>query len=296
MLKIAFLFLVYDAVFLEELWIPFFREAHPESYSIYIHQKNRKPLREFWMRQHVLNETVQTCWGCLNLVEAHNLLLEKAMLDERNARFLLLCGVSAPLKPFSEVYSRFRNAGNTSYYFYFEQGIARALPAVYFTGMRNIKKTSQWSALSRKHARLLLANTEYLSWFRSVNAADEHAHVSYLHHLGLAREIQNDTFFMHTDWSGGGYHPKSYDCKDQGKELHALRHGPFLFGRKFVRKRCIRYLRVTHRPSRTRIRSSAASVLSDLHDQLSENAYYVPFEAASTFQRTSPKRRSLSKK
>ena len=51
------------------------KNIDPNKYSIYIHYKEQQPLKHF--EQHKLKQTIDTCWGCLSIVQAQNLILKE---------------------------------------------------------------------------------------------------------------------------------------------------------------------------------------------------------------------------
>lgn len=76
MKKIAFCFLIYDKINLEELWNIFFKNVDNNKYNIYIHYKTDKPLQYF--EKYKLKECIETKYADVSLIHAHNLLLKQA--------------------------------------------------------------------------------------------------------------------------------------------------------------------------------------------------------------------------
>ena len=102
MKKVAFLFLIYDALEQEELWRRFFADADPDQYSILIHYKEDRPLRHF--EPFKLSACIDTKYADVSLVHAHNLLLREAMKDPDNDKFVFVSQSCVPLKTFPHVY------------------------------------------------------------------------------------------------------------------------------------------------------------------------------------------------
>lgn len=221
-------------------------------YNIYIHQKTPTKLKYF--DEYVSKETEETCWGCIGTVKAFNLMLKQALSDPDNEHFILICGATAPVKSFSYVYNYFNK--NFSYFMYApdEQIFPRAENATKYMERNHIKKAEFWVVYNRKHAEVLVSNTEYLEWFKDVNVSEEHAHISYLHHKGLSNEIKN-LRWMYIDWKshdpGNNKLPRNHECKneisyDMNKINEIKRTRNFLFARKFIHSNCEVYFRQTN--------------------------------------------------
>jgi len=82
MKKIAFLFLIYDIINLEELWRYFFLNVDKNKYTIYIHFKNNVSLKYF--EQYKLKNCIETKYADISLVCAQNILLEESLKDKNN--------------------------------------------------------------------------------------------------------------------------------------------------------------------------------------------------------------------
>ena len=101
MKKLAFCFLIYDVINLEELWNIFFQNVDPNKYSIYIHYKINKPLKYF--DKYKLNNCIATKYADIPLIHAHNLLFKKA-LDDGCDKIISLSQACIPFKSFNYVY------------------------------------------------------------------------------------------------------------------------------------------------------------------------------------------------
>lgn len=242
MKKIAFIFLIYDRIILENVWFNFFKNVNKNLYNIYIHQKTPTQLKHF--NEYVSKETEETCWGCIGNVKAFNLMLKQALLDPENEHFILVCGATAPVKSFNYVYKYFDK--NYSYYIFApeEQIFPRAEKAAKYMKRENIKKAEFWTVLNRKHAEVLVMNTLYLEWFKDVDCSDEHAHISYLYHKGFSHEIKN-VRWMYVDWESvdpiNSKTPRNHECKsdfDKNRIKEIERTKQYLFARKFVQPEC----------------------------------------------------------
>ena len=242
MKKIAFLFLIYDTINLEELWHKFFLYADKDKYSIYIHYKNNKPLQYF--EKYKLNNCIDTKYADISLVKAQNILLKEALKDPNNSHFILLSNSCVPFKNFDFIYNNLDD--KYSYFNIMGQNecFPRCIEVLKFIDEKFIQKASQWCILNRKHAALLIFNTIYLDWFKNIYAADEHCYISFLFFNNLNNEIiftlnsaNNATTF--TNWEGMIYkYPSQSGLKNYNfiskDEIIYLINSKCFFGRKFL--------------------------------------------------------------
>ncbi|XP_052735133.1 glycosyltransferase BC10 isoform X3 [Vigna angularis] len=108
--KIAFLFLVRRNLPLDFLWDAFFQNGDVSRFSIYVHSTPGFVLDEsttrsqfFYGRQ--ISNSIQVLWGESSMIQAERLLLEAALEDPSNQRFVLLSDSCVPLYNFSYVYN-----------------------------------------------------------------------------------------------------------------------------------------------------------------------------------------------
>jgi hypothetical protein len=243
-MKIAFCFLIYDQINLEELWNIFFKGVDPALYSVHVHYKTPKPLKYFEAAK--LRHCIETKWGDLSLVRAQNLLIAEALKDPATTHCVLLSNSCIPLKSFEHVAATLRP--DSSYFNISDprQCFPRCLFVAMHVDHRFIQKASQWCILNRKHAALLTEQLDYLTWFAACNAPDEHCYITKLFAERLKNELvltpnlaEGATTF--TNWPDTGYRYaatgtlKTYDAISQ-EELAHLLASPCLFGRKFQRE------------------------------------------------------------
>ncbi len=187
MRKIAFCFLLYDRINHEELWNIFFANVNPELYTIYIHQKNDIPLTYF--EKYKLSRKIETRYADISVVLAQNLLYEEALRDPDNTHFILVSNSCIPIKSFKYVYDNLDPA-----FSYFNicpqnQCFPRCSAVESRIDRKYIQKQHQWCILNRKHAELLVRNTEYIEWYRDIACADEHCYITYMFYRNLQDEI-----------------------------------------------------------------------------------------------------------
>jgi hypothetical protein len=193
------------------------------------------------------------------LVKAQNLLLQEALRDLDNERFIFLSNSCIPLKPFDFVYdglfSRDLCYFNLArHHHIFEQG--RGLNLEKRFGKANVRKSSQWSILTREIAQILSeSNPELEKLFEAgkKDLADEYFYISYLFYLGRQQHLHIYDYAASDAktfeyWNDKDYeynkeftteHPENWDRKLKtfynisAEELLFLLNAPCYFGRKF---------------------------------------------------------------
>lgn len=240
--KLAFLFLVYDKINHEDLWIDFFNQDKQNRHNIYIHYKNNIPSDYF--DKYKLDNCIETKWGDISLVKAQNLLLAEALKDADNKIFIFLSNSCVPFRSFNHVYKTLDV--NYSYFNLFPEGQAfpRCNNTLKYIDKKYIKKASQWCILKRSHVECILSTDVYIEWFKNT-IGDEHCYITYLHYIGLQDELkltehspENATTF--TNWYDMKYRfktlrrsvVKNYNSISANELIYILK-GKCLFGRKF---------------------------------------------------------------
>lgn len=186
--KIALCFLIYDKINHEQIWYDYLKNIDPNKYNIYIHYKTNKSLKYF--EKYKLQNCIETCWGCLSIVLAQNLILKEALKDPLNQHFIWLSGSCIPIKTFNYVYNYLDV--NYSYYNMFpnSQIFPRANYALNYIEKNKIKKANMASIINKKHAELFVNNDDNIKkWFKYVGVPDEHAYISLLYHYNLQNEL-----------------------------------------------------------------------------------------------------------
>jgi len=234
MKKIAFCFLIYDEINLEELWNQFFTGVDKDKYTIYIHYKTNKTLTYF--EKYKLTNCIETKWGELSLVKAQNLLLSAAITDPDNKHFILLSNSCIPLKSFDHIYEHLDEP--VSYFNMANQNACfpRCNTVLAYIPRESIQKASQWCILNRKHTELLLNTAkDYYKRFALSPVPDEHCYITalYVHHLQneiVATQDLSNGATTFVNWSKGFVN--YYKTIDK-KELIFLLNSKCFFGRKF---------------------------------------------------------------
>ncbi|EEC73057.1 hypothetical protein OsI_07014 [Oryza sativa Indica Group] len=265
--KVAFLFLTRWDLPMAPLWEKFF-EGHRGLYSVYVHTDpafNGSDPGEasVFYRRTIPSKEVK--WGEISMVEAERRLLAHALLDQANARFILLSESHVPLFDFPTVYSYLINSTTKIYLESYD------LPGVtgrgrYKRSMSPVvtasqwRKGSQWFEVDRGLAADVITDDVYFPVFArhcSRNCyADEHYLPTFLGIRHPSRVTNRSVTWV--DWSHGGPHPARFTRMEVTPDfLRWLRAGAgttcdyngatttvcFLFARKFLPNSLTRFLR-----------------------------------------------------
>ncbi|PQQ07992.1 uncharacterized protein Pyn_20025 [Prunus yedoensis var. nudiflora] len=170
--KIAFLFLARRSLPLDFLWGSFFENADMPNFSIYIHSAPGFSFDESTTRSHFfygrqLTNSIQVGWGESSMIEAERLLFAAALEDPANQRFVLLSDSCVPLYNFSYIYNYLMASPRSFVDSFLDVKEGRYNPKM----SPNIpkqkwRKGSQWIALVRSHAEVLVDDEAVLPAFR----------------------------------------------------------------------------------------------------------------------------------
>eukprot|EP00210_Caulerpa_lentillifera_P002796 g2671.t1 len=177
-------------------------------------------------------------WGKFKLVEAELHLLRAALKDIRNKKFVLLSESCIPLYPPEVIYAQLMSETKSRMHSCGGQGSAHLyryspkMKGMYFS-RKNWHKSSQWFALNRAHAEVVVNETYVKKRFRKYcNGAhgrrfcvsDEHYIPSTLNAYGLAYQTDCKGTVTFAKFHGGA-HPISFRPKFvKAGLLLALRH------------------------------------------------------------------------
>jgi len=99
--KVAFLFLTIHDHHQPDIWTEYLKKT--DKFSIYAHPKINK-IRTKWLKDAVIPKRVKTGWG--HITEAYYRLLDEALKDPKNMKFMFLSESCIPLKPFDDFYQK----------------------------------------------------------------------------------------------------------------------------------------------------------------------------------------------
>lgn len=217
--KIAFLFLITDIINKEHLWYEFFKKIDPNKYSIYIHYKTNDQLKYF--NDYKIKNTIETKWGDISLVKAEQILLNEALKDESNFKFIFVSGSCIPIKDFNYIYD-FLTKDNNSY---FNNMVKK----------KNIYKTFQWCILNREHAEIIGKDITEINKYNDTRAPDETYILTTLKKLNNKNIIINmspDTFTTYANW-GNGWIVFHDDFSNKYKQFDSQVEKQFMFINKY---------------------------------------------------------------
>jgi len=178
-MKIAFLFLIYDTIFHEDLWHAFFNQADTDKYSIFIHFKTQAPLKHF--ERYKLPSCLPTKYGHVSLIHAENLLFKTALADPLNYKFVLLSQACIPIKAFDHVYT-FLTSDTLGHISLFSKDPTST-------------KHHQWIILNRELAETVSSDTsnQLISKYNSIFAPEEYYYLAC-----IRQNTMSDQVILHT--------------------------------------------------------------------------------------------------
>jgi hypothetical protein len=233
--KIGFLFLVTDGLSQPGVWRRFLA-GHEDRYSLYTLAKHPRRLGVGFLRDRLLPECIPTSHGSVyphtGLAVGQVGLLRHALKDPAIAKFVFVSQTCAPIRGFDHAYEAL-TADDLSWITceggFWEQRYAM-LPKHCGVRPQDFGTSSNWVALNRRHAEILVAaEKEWMPRFASVVAADEHYAPTVLKLAGCADQCKPYNV-THVDWSRGC--PYTFD-QITADDLARLSRGPHLLARKF---------------------------------------------------------------
>ncbi|KAF5481031.1 hypothetical protein F2P56_001723, partial [Juglans regia] len=177
--KIAFLFLVGRDLPLDFLWGAFFKNGDVANFSIYIHSEPGFVFKEtttslafFYGQQ--LNNSIKVMWGESSMIEGERLLLEKALNDASNQRFVLLSdNILLILVWHSDVSGKYGTKSESEFYVLCDCCSFLDVKDNHYNSKmsltildKNWRKGSQWVILIRRHAEIVMDDDIILLVFR----------------------------------------------------------------------------------------------------------------------------------
>ncbi len=203
--KIAFLFLTVGNIYHETAWVKFFK-GREEQYSLYVHAKQGITSDSFFASS-VIPHWVPTSWE--NSMKAEIALLKEALKDQANTKFVFLSESTIPIMAFNEVYRHLLAHPHSEFSYYKNMDKTRS-----FGKIKQVYKNPQWIVLNRKHAQLMVEDTELINYLAQIPYDNEHYPATFLAQKNVLHEVVNRPT-THVTWSEGGLHPHLFkDLKD----------------------------------------------------------------------------------
>ncbi|XP_022848623.1 uncharacterized protein LOC111370949 isoform X3 [Olea europaea var. sylvestris] len=160
--KIAFLYLARRDLPLDFLWGSFFENADEAKFSIYIHSEpgfafDESTTRSSFFYNRQLKNGIKVVWGEASMIEAERLLLDAALEDPANQRFVLLSDSCVPLYNFSYIYNYLMASPKSFVDSFLDKKNERYNPKMSpVIPQGKWRKGSQWIALIRSHAEVIV--------------------------------------------------------------------------------------------------------------------------------------------
>jgi len=272
MKKIAFCFLIYDIINLEELWHLFFANINPALYEIYIHYKINKPLIYFEHKK--VRDCVLTKYADVSLVHAHNVMFRHALRDGCY-KMINLSQACIPFKSFHYIYD-FLTKDDLGYFNMCDRrGVfPRAVNLLRYYPPQIIQKSSEWFILNRKMCEsVTIVPEKYINiMYKPIYAPEENFFITHLFSRGFQKDLrltanlaEGATTF--TNWGKQTYPFNLPTDKPilrnystiSAAELDFLLNSESLFGRKFNRE-CLNFI-LKHQNYFRTIREPAINVV-----------------------------------
>ena len=171
-MKIAFLFLTLDNINWPEFWNDYVTH---KNINIYVHPKYPNKVTVPWMKENIIDKTVNTGWGYI--VEAYIQLLTEAMKDTSNKKFITLSESCIPVKPFDVLYQDLKKDNIKTSYIKFmkikKYDVEERIKTQKNYKQFKFRKHYARFCLSRYHAKILLQKKEQLKFFYKMHVGDE---------------------------------------------------------------------------------------------------------------------------
>ncbi|KAL7242877.1 hypothetical protein ACSBR1_015308 [Camellia fascicularis] len=170
--KVAFLFLARRNLPLDFLWGCFFESADVGNFSIYIHSEpgfvfDESTTRSAFFYNRQLTNMIKVSWGEASMIQAERLLLEAALEDPANQRFVLLSDSCVPLYNFSYIYNNLMASPRSFVDSFLDEKEGRYNPAMSPVIPKNKwRKGSQWVSLVRDHAEIVVDDEVFFPVFK----------------------------------------------------------------------------------------------------------------------------------
>ncbi|CAM8903166.1 hypothetical protein QQ045_012167 [Rhodiola kirilowii] len=252
--RVAFLFLARRNLPLDFLWGSFFEGAEEKTFSIYVHSEpgfafDESTTRSSCFYGRELKNSIQVRWGEASMIEAERLLLEAALEEPANQRFVLLSDSCVPLYNFSYIYNYVMASPKSFVDSFLDVKEKRYHPKMSPVIPKNKwRKGSQWVTLIRSHAEVIADDGLILPVFEKyckrrppIDASkgilnnklqkqhncipDEHYVQTLLTLKGLESELERRTL-TYTVWNQSktktetrGWHPKTFSYADARPEI-----------------------------------------------------------------------------
>ena len=239
--KIAYCFMLYDALKHGQVWKKFFEQDKSNSHTIYSHIKKTGPKTQPLMRKYKI-KPIKTDYCDVSLVYAWILLLQHALKDPKNQYFAILSGECIPLYPYTQVYKKITRSKKSRINVEYDVEPAEE------TGLY---WADQWCILNRRQAELLVklkTTVKGKKFARSILGqiedfcSDEMLPINwFVEHYGppSSKKFRKEIMLVpttYTYWDGVHTSPKKFNSPQMKKMRKSICSSRAIFGRKFNAK------------------------------------------------------------
>lgn len=249
--KIAFLFIARNRLPLDMVWDAFYQGDKYNRFTIFVHSRpgflfNKATTRSVYFLDRQVNNSIQVDWGEASMLQAERILLQHALEDPLNRRFVFLSDSCIPLYDFNFTYDYIMTTPTSFVDSFADTKEGRYNPKMHpAIPKENWRKGSQWVVLTRKHAEIVVKDEIIFPVFRlhcktrslpefwrdrsfPVDPAKEHNCIPDEHYVqtllaqqGLEGELTRRSV-THTSWDLSsskdpqrrGWHPVTYKLAD----------------------------------------------------------------------------------
>lgn len=208
---IGFLFLTYDDVFNENVWVEYFNGANKNEYKIFVHPKDKINIKnQAFFKDCIVPNVCKTNWGDFSLLEAQRILMKNAVDVQEIDHVILVSHNTLPTTSFRALYDYLKTRKSIISYSLasIPEHCSRyhAIKNPCFPKNRFLFQ-SQWCILSRHHTKILLMDHEKIKTiFGNMRIPDEHVYVNYLKRYKNKKIEKKKINYI--EWSGGT--PKTF--------------------------------------------------------------------------------------
>ncbi|XP_031500257.1 glycosyltransferase BC10 isoform X2 [Nymphaea colorata] len=225
-------------------------------FSIFVHSRpgfvfSKATTKSAYFLGRQVSDSIQVDWGEASMIQAERILLQHALKDPLNQRFVFLSDSCIPLYNFSYIYDYIMSSSTSFVDSFADTKHGRYNPKMHpIVPVTSWRKGSQWTVLIRKHAEVIVEDEVVFPVFqlhckrRSLPEfwrdkpfpadpskehnciPDEHYVQTLLAHKGLEKEITRRPL-THSAWDLSaskdperrGWHPLSYKFSDATAKL-----------------------------------------------------------------------------
>lgn len=237
MFKIAFLFLTISNINHENYWRDFFR-GHEDTYNIYVHAKESVS-NQSWFKQFELPYKLENTWA--RTMKCQIGMLKEALKNSDNQMFIFCSHNTIPLQSLDMIYHELMSSKKSVFRYeknphtdpnnkdaYQSYRVLKPIPEA------KQYKNTQWVILNRKHAQMMVDDTQIIPIISHYPHDQEHYPSTFLHlHNMLPEVLKKETTLV--VWHMDPQPPYVFKDLNNKAELQLLLDA-ITYGTYFVRK------------------------------------------------------------